>query len=253
MSAQYPSDCPNQATFRSQFAGGTYVVTDLANPNDNVRGCSWASSSDGKFTIRLGDNISIGSNQGSVMQANPLSAQIDLHQIGSGFLGHFYFTHTYDSGTSTVNGSTVNGVPSAVTSLDSGNWIGGNYVAAQVQHKVVGTWTPNIVFGAAAETYVIAVSVPNHGANAPSVTYRIDTGMINGQIIQIPQSCTISQASNGNRWVYLGSYILAPGAEVSLSNMVPGATGTNDVAFGSVVFVPSGGAATCGAAANIVG
>jgi hypothetical protein len=252
MAAQYPADCPNKTAFYTQFPSGGFVVTDLNNPNDNNRGCSWGTTSDGKFTIRLGDNISLGTNEGGAMQANPLTAQIDLHQIGAGFLGHFYFTHTYDSGTSTVNGNQVNAVPSAITSLSDGAWTGGTSVAAQIQHRVVGTWTPNIPYQSRAQTYAIIVSVPDHGANAPAVTYRIDLGTVNGQALG-STSCTISQASNGNRWVYLGTYTLSPGADVSLSNMVPGANGTKDVAFGTVVFEDTNNSVACGASASVTG
>jgi hypothetical protein len=257
MVAQYPADCPSQSAFYGQFSPGTYVVTSLNNPSQNTRGCAWSSTPDGKFTIQLGDNISIGSNYGGAMQANPLSAQIDLHQIGAGFLGHFYFTHTYDSGTTTItrNGTqvTIDGVQSATTSFDSGAWTGNTYVATQVQHRVVGTWTPHIPFQAAAQNYAIIVSVPDHGANAPSVAYHIDFGMQNAAPIGSGGTCAISQASNGNRWVYLGTYPLSPGADVTLSNMVPGATGTSDVAFGAVVFEPTNQTVTCGASATVTG
>ncbi len=257
MIAQYPADCPSQSAFYSQFPAGAYVVTDLNNPSQNTRGCKWSSTSDGKFTIQLGDNLSLAANYGGLMQANPLSAQIDLHQIGAGFLGHFYFTHTYDSGTTTVtvNGQqkTIAGVPSATTSLDGGAWTGNTYVGAQVQHRVVGTWTPNLPSQATAQNYAIIVSVPDHGANAPSVTYHIDFGMENAQPLGTGGSCAISQASNGNRWVYLGTYPLAAGADVSLSNMVPGANGTNDVAYGTVVFVPTNQTVACGASASVTG
>jgi hypothetical protein len=249
MVAQYPADCPNPAAFYSQFSAGTYVVTDLNDPQQNTRGCPWSATSDGKFTIRLGDNISIADNQGGVMQANPLSAQIDLHQIGSGFLGHFYFTHTYN-GTNEASASTLIPAESGTGGLDENT-----LVPAQVQHKVVGTWTPDIPYGTPAQSYAIIAAIPEHGANAPSVEYHIDQGEENGlPIVNGTATCpNVSQASNGNRWVYLGTKTLAPGADVWLDNMVAGADGTNDIAFSTIVFEPTSTMVTCGATAGVTG
>jgi hypothetical protein len=249
MVAQYPADCPDEGAFYAQFNSVPYVVTDLNDPDQNTRGCAWSSTSDGMFTIRLGDNISIDDNQAGFMQANPLSAQIDLHQIGAGFLGHYYFTHTYDG----------TGVTSAATEITAGqpSTDESTTVPAQVQHKVVGTWTPNIPYGTPAQTYEILAAIPDHGANAPSVTYHIDEGEVNGLPITNSQgaiptpTCVISQASEGNRWVYLGNYTLAPGADVWLDNMVANATGTNDVAFSTLVFVPASTNVSCGTAASL--
>jgi hypothetical protein len=241
MVPQYPADCPSQSAFYGQFGSIPYVVTDLNDPAQNTRGCSWTSKSDGKFTIRLGDNISVDDNENNVMQANPLSAQIDLHQAGAGFLGHFYFSHTYD-GTNDTSTNFGPGPDNVVSAL----------VPAQVQHKVTGVWTPTIPYGTAAQTYEILAAIPDHGANAPSVTYHIDAGDENGLPISTSTpTCQISQASQGNRWVYLGNYTLAPGADVWLDNMVPGAAGTNDIAFSTVVFVPTSTHVACGTGASL--
>lgn len=246
MTAQYPAYCPNEASFRDLLSAGTLIVTDLNNPSQNTRNCAW-SGSDGKFTIRLGDNISIDTNQGGVMQANPMSAQIDLHQIGAGFLGHFYFTHTYD-GTNKESATTTLSNGSSDSSL---NYKTNDLVPAQVQHKVTGTWIPDPSH-ISKQSYEMIVSIPDHGANAPSVTYHIYPGFNNGLPVGAPITCTLSQASSGNRWVDLGIYDLAPGAEVWLDNMVAGATGTNDVAFGTIIFEPRSSdgstAGSCGSA-----
>ncbi len=248
MVAQYPADCPSRSSVSGQFGAGMLVVTDLNNPSENTRGCVWANANgdatgnDGKFTIRLGDNISVSSNPNGALQQNPLSAQIDLHQIGAGFLGHFYFTHTY-------NGT---GVDSATeTLLTGGDEVPdlteeANDVPTDIQHKVVGTWTPGIT--SADETgfglWTVYASLPDHGANAPDVTYHIDYGVDStGQPVG-STTCHINQASDGNRFVDIGTYQLTPGSDVWLDNMVTNTSagdpmnGTKDVAFGSLIFVP---------------
>jgi len=257
MDAQYPADCPNETDFRDDLPTGTMIVTDLNDPLQNTRGCAWLKS-DGKFTIRLGDNIALSSNQGGAMQANPMSAQIDLHQIGAGFLGHFYFTHTYDLGSHTdpLTGDTDAGEQSATTTVipaDPDDASDPGYttyatVPAQVQHEVTGTWIPGIPSGTTAQSYAIIAAIPDHGANAADVTYHIDHGFTDsGQLIDSTvDTCEASQPSDGNTWMFLGTYTLGPGADVWLNNMVPGATGTSDVAFSSVIFMPTDTAYACG-------
>jgi hypothetical protein len=182
------------------------------------------------------------------MQANPLSAQIDLHQIGAGFLGHYYFTHTYD-GTNVK--SQINGEVPQVGPVDD-EWA---LVPTQVEHKVLGTWTPGIPYNAAPGLYTIIAALPANGAAAPSVTYHIDHGQKNGEPILASSTCTASQAGTGIRWIYLGTWNLAPGADVWLDNMVPGTDGTQDIAFSSLVFEPTtaGHSEPCGAAATVQG
>lgn len=241
MVPKYAPDCPNETAFKGQFTeetGSPLVVPSLNDPSDNTRGCAWGAS-DGKFTLRLGDNIVLDTNLSGKMQANPLTAQIDLHQIGSGFLGHIYFTHSYDSGTT----GSLNGVP-ANTFTDGGDQHWPAYVPAQVQHQVVGTWTPNIPASAGAQTYEIFVSIPDHGASEPNTVYHIDYGESsqNNHISGGSATCAVSQSTgnNNNTWKLIGDYTLYPGADVWLTNMVPGGNGNSDVAYGAVMFVPVG-------------
>lgn len=250
MNAQYPADCPSRSSVSGQFGAGMLVVTDLNDASQNTRGCAWANAqgnpngNDGKFTIRLGDNISLETNPNGALQQNPMSAQIDLHQIGAGFLGHFYFTHTYngagnDSATEQlIPGDPQEDIPPLTEQADD--------VPTDIQHKVVGTWTPDIT--TADETgfnlWTVYASVPDHGANAPDVTYHIDYGETSTGQPSGTTTCHINQASDGNRFVDIGTYNLTPGADVWLDNMVTNTSagdpmnGTKDVAFGSLIFVP---------------
>jgi hypothetical protein len=180
----------------------TQVVDDLADSADNVLGCTgqlWG----GKFTLRT------GFPSGSTYAAY---GQIDLHQLGAGYLGHSWFTHTYD----------------------------GSY--DEHYHEVVGTWTPNI--SQTNPTEVLA-HLTSHGSNA-SATYVIKPN--DGTGVEFP--CTINQdiSSGLDKWVYLGAYVLAPGAKVQLSNMVPGADGSVDIGYDAMAFkaLPSAPYHSCG-------
>ncbi|HEY3868636.1 MAG TPA: hypothetical protein VGM10_09815 [Actinocrinis sp.] len=247
---QYESDCPNEATFDGQFSIPPYVVTDLNDPDQNTRGCAWSTNggadADGKFTLRLGDNIAITGPNG--MQDNPATAQIDLHQLGTGFLGHIYFTHTYDSAS----------LPSDPVTPVSG-YSNSTSVPTDIANKVVGTWTPNIPLTAAPTWYTVYISVPDHGG-AATTTYVVDQGFNNGSTVG-SVFCSLTQSSPGTSgsdyWLDVGTFDLYPGADVRMSNMVSGATGSNDVSFGAMVFEPwssSGAPGGCsGAHANIQG
>jgi hypothetical protein len=195
----YPKSCSPFGTFPI-----TQVVDDLADSANNILGCPaqpWA----GKFTIRT------GSPPGS---AYAEYGQVDLHQLGAGYLGHSWFTHAYSAGGD----------------------------EEQLQ-KVVGTWTPNI---SDEHPYEILVHLTSHGSNYSQAEYIIKP---NGPVyVEFP--CTINQnISNGqDKWVYLGYYDLYPGARVQLSNIVSNADGSVDVGYDAMAFnlVNSVPAHSCG-------
>ncbi|GAA1965128.1 hypothetical protein GCM10009838_23240 [Catenulispora subtropica] len=73
----HPADCG------SQPGPGAVIVDELANPGQNVAGCTGMTwSNGGTFTLSYATDSS----------GNPIAA-IDTHQIGAGFGGHAYFTH----------------------------------------------------------------------------------------------------------------------------------------------------------------
>ncbi|MEH1128059.1 golvesin C-terminal-like domain-containing protein [Micromonospora sp. CPCC 206061] len=189
------------------FSGppGTLVVDDLTSSAENVL-CSGSQAWGGKFTLR------IGYPSGYLWTDY---AAVDLHQI-SGYFGHAWFTHAYDPEVTYPQGGVAK-----------------NY------HQVVGTWTPNIT---TAGTYEIVAHLPSHGANIPEATYLIDPNSGLGE----PWKCKINQQAVTeweDHWVHLGTYPLRPGARVQLDNMIQNATGTVDIAYDAIAFVPkpSGG------------
>ncbi|MGR6322824.1 hypothetical protein Q2K19_11415 [Micromonospora soli] len=194
----YPKVCtPFSAT-------GALIVDDLADSSMNPLGCagqSWG----GKFTLRL------GSPAGDLMSFH---ADIDLHQLGAGYLGHMWFSHSMDP----------------------------DYAGL---HKIVGTWTPNIRSGTS--SWDIVVHLPSHGANETGASYYIERGR---GVAGDPAECPINQDAETlgvDRWVSLGRYTLGPGARVQLSNMIAGSTGDVDIAWDAMAFVPASGTAkNCG-------
>jgi hypothetical protein len=177
---------------------GTLIVDDLTNSADNAL-CP-GQVWGGKFTLR------IGYPSGYIWTDY---AQVDVHQI-AGFLGHAWFTHAYDPDVTYAQGGTAN-----------------NY------HRAAGTWTPNITV---AGNYDIVVHLMSHGANAV-VDYIVNPNDGTG----LTWPCRIDQGAftNGqDAWVHLGATVLHPGARVQMNNLVQDATGTVDVGYDAIAFVP---------------
>ncbi|MDW5328524.1 hypothetical protein [Plantactinospora sp. KLBMP9567] len=194
---QYPRRC-------TPFASSpTLIVDDLGDSSRNLLGCAgqqWG----GKFTLRP------GFRSGTV---NTEYGQVDLHQLGAGYLGHAWFSHAYD-------GEDAQGQPT--------DWAR--------THQVVGTWTPYLL---TTGTYDVVAHLPSHGANIPNATYVIKP--VPGEPENI-QTCVIDQdaVTRGvDRWVHLGQYTFAPGGRVQLSNMIENTYGTVDVAWDAMAFIPA--------------
>jgi hypothetical protein len=145
-------------------------------------------------------------------------AQVDLHQQGSGYMGHIWFTHGVNS-------------------------------SGAVKHGITGSWNPDLDLNPGqTEWYHIIAHQPSHGANWTSARYTVQPR----PLAALQPSCAIDQdPSTGDfgsdRWVEIGTYQLGPGAQVSLSNL--GAPTTADVGYDAMAFVPVGqtsGSASCG-------
>jgi hypothetical protein len=186
----YPTSCTPFST-----AATTLIVDDLTDSSNNVLGCAgrpWG----GKFTLRT------GYPPGSTYAAY---GQVDLHQLGAGYLGHSWFSHAYHFETS----------------------------SDRDHHQVIGTWTPDITN---ADVYDILVHLTSHGSTLFTASYIIKGNGPNGG----EQECDINQnLSDGNdKWAYLGKYAMYAGGRVQLSNNAPGGDGTVDVGYDAMAFVP---------------
>jgi hypothetical protein len=61
--------------------------------------------------------------------------------------------------------------------------------------------------------------------------------------------CVVSQDTNGvDKWAYLGTWSLQPGARVLLSNIISGGNGSTDISYDALAFMSASGTTThtCG-------
>ncbi|MFJ8111087.1 hypothetical protein [Streptomyces sp. NPDC096132] len=180
----YPPNCTV-----SGLPDGALIVDDVPAGTPVVRpGCTNSWTNSGTFTLGFANN--------GVETVYP--AKIDLHQLGAGFGGHFYFGHTRADD------------------------------AKGQRLKITGDWKLNKSLTGRAK---VMVHLPDHGAQTKYAKYRITTR--NGT-----RTKTISQPGSGNRWVELGIYAFDNVPEVQLDTITPNGTGDEDIAFDAVAFVP---------------
>lgn len=207
------------------------MIDDMNDPSVNLLGCP-GQARGGKFTLEagypIGDSYLTTDGLGSNVCYWSYYGQVDLHQLGAGYLGHMYFTHVYANDASDACGDL-------------------NSPAQRNVHQVVGTWIPNLT---AAGRYQIMVHLPSHGADTYDAKYTIYTGPVRQDS---PATCDVNQETNGaDEWVSLGTYQLSPGSQVQLSNMVDSSStvpsdGSVDIAFDAMAFinVPSSSSVPC--------
>ncbi len=186
----------------SNLPASAVIVGDTASSIPSPYGCgeSW-SNNGGTMTWKFGSD-------GGSPATYP--SKIDLHQIGSGYSGHFWFTHTLPSSSASPGG---NQPPQA-----------GN---ADLQ--ITGTWTPS----SSVKGWVrIMAAVPGEGAWDPQASYRINLG--NGTT----EYRVVNQGYQTDTWVSLGFFNLSSGASVSLSNVTYSGLG-DDIAWDAMAFIPA--------------
>ncbi|MFJ4201840.1 transglycosylase SLT domain-containing protein [Streptomyces sviceus] len=187
---------PHPAACTSTLPANALVVDDVPNTVKFRVGGSNPCAGERNWTSRGSLRFTFGSAQQNGATVYP--SKIDFHQLGAGFGGHFWLTHTR--------------APSYTDSV------------------VTGTWTPDRKIGGWAE---VMVHLPDHEANTPSATYRIDVG--DGTVVEK----TISQDTGGrNTWVSLGSYEFKGTPSVSLSSATADGTGDASIAWDALAFVP---------------
>ncbi|MFJ4534368.1 hypothetical protein ACIP39_00085 [Streptomyces tibetensis] len=129
-------------------------------------------------------------------------AKADLHQIGGGYGGHFWYTHTR-------NDAHLGGTTSGPMTIR-------------------GTWIPNGTFDLAK----VYVHVPDTGAQTKQAHYSV-SGVAGGT-----RDVVVDQDGNNNTWVSLGAYKFTGTPGVTLVNYADGGTADQDVAYGAVAFQP---------------
>ncbi|MFY4721041.1 hypothetical protein [Streptomyces sp. LaBMicrA B280] len=169
---------------------GAHVVASVPNGTETWSDCGQAISS-GSFQFTFYPSTT----------GLHYEAKADLHQVGGGFGGHFWYTHTR-------NESHLGG-PGGLMDID-------------------GTWT----LGEQMDLAQVWVHVPDTGAQTTRAHYVVN-GASGG-----PYSRYVNQNANSGKWVSLGAYKFTGTPSVSLSNYTPDGSADKDIAFGAVAFQP---------------
>jgi hypothetical protein len=205
----YDRECATFNEWKNPQRDATKKVSVVYNLNDTGQynlGCDDVGTQNGKFTLRLGDPA------GSPDSA-PYAA-IDLHQLGTGYKGHVWYTYIY---------------------------------RGEPKRKVVGSWIPELDLQPGERTrFDVVVHLPSHGADAEHAEYLVTTGAIGSQVTcdlepdEETQSAIPGVLGRG-KWVYLGAWEMGRGAQVQLSNVgVSTWAGADSVAWDAVAFIPIG-------------
>ena len=180
----YPPNCTT-----SGLPSNALIVDDVPQGTPVVRpGCTNSWTNSGTFSFDF-------SNNGT---ESTYPSKVDLHQLGAGFGGHFYFGHTRMAD-------------------EKG-----------MRLKAEGIWKLNQELKSQAK---VMVHLPDHGAHTKYATYEIKTGSGSKYV-------KISQPGSSNRWVSLGAFRFNNVPEVRLNTITSDGTGDEDIAFDAVAFVP---------------
>lgn len=132
-------------------------------------------------------------------------AKVDLHQIGGGFGGHFFFAHSHSD--------------------------------ANTPMKVTGTYTPAARFDGWVR---VLVHLPDHGARTQQAHYRIHTGNSRYGDNDGVVDRYIPMRRMEHSWINLGTYEFDNSGEqyVELSNITQDGLGLDNVTWDALAFVP---------------
>ncbi|RDD85151.1 hypothetical protein [Streptomyces parvulus] len=192
----YPPACTP-----SGLPANAMIIDDLPAGTPSVRpGCpntGW--NNEGSFSLDFGQGEAGVGHDGSPSTVWP--AKVDLHQLGAGFGGHFYFGHTRRDDT---HGRRMN---------------------------ITATWKLNQPVDGPAK---VMVHLPDHGAHTALARYEVVTKLGT-------RSKVINQQGTGNRWVSLGGFMFDQAPEIRLTTLTRDGTGLQDIAFDAVAVVPIDG------------
>ncbi|MEU0301872.1 hypothetical protein ABZ252_20745 [Streptomyces sp. NPDC006175] len=192
----YPPRCTT-----SGLPSNAMIIDDVPAGTPSVRpGCPNSGWTDqGTFSLDFGDGEPGVGYDGSASTVWP--AKVDLHQLGAGFGGHFYFGHTRKD--------------------DS--------VGRRLE--MTATWKLDRPVDGPAK---VMVHLPDHGAQTARARYEVVTKAGT-------RSKVVDQRGTGNRWVSLGGFMFDRAPEIRLSTITPDGTGEQDIAFDAVAVVPIDG------------
>ncbi|MFE4373223.1 hypothetical protein ACFRMN_34300 [Streptomyces sp. NPDC056835] len=193
----YPPNCS-----RSGLPSRAMIIDDLPGGTPSVRpSCAnsdWSNA--GSFSLDFGAGEAGVAHDGTTI-STVWPAKVDLHQLGAGFGGHFYFGHTRQND------------------------------AKGERLKMTATWKLNQAVNGAAKVWV---HLPDHGAHTKYAEYKVDTKY--GTKTRV-----VSQPGSSNRWVPIGAFMFDAAPVVRLSTTTKDGTGDQDIAFDAIAVEPIAG------------
>lgn len=186
----YPSDCS-----LTKLPSGSLIIDDV--PSSTFSACSKTWTNSGSLTFSF-PRVANGT----------YPAKSDLHQIGAGFGGHFWFAHTWST------------PPDDPTDDYS-------------RMELSGTWKLNKALTGWAR---VLVYVPDHGAQSHDAEYTVNTGTV------VERRSVVEDDEVGS-WRSLGVFQFDGTPTVSLSNgtgnqLAGTQEGVQDIAWDAVAFEP---------------
>ncbi|MEV8015872.1 hypothetical protein AB0O76_05860 [Streptomyces sp. NPDC086554] len=192
----YPPNCTTAG-----LPSNAMIIDDVPAGTPSVRpSCvngGWTNQ--GSFSMDFGEAEAGVEPGGAIGEVWP--SKVDLHQLGAGFGGHFYFGHTRQ------------------------NDAKGQRLQATAQWKL-----GKAVNGPAK----VLVHLPDHGAQTRYAKYEIETA--HGTRTRV-----LDQRGDKNRWVSIGGYMFDGAPAIRLSTTTRDGTGDEDVAFDAVAVAPIDG------------
>ncbi|WP_326844471.1 SGNH/GDSL hydrolase family protein (plasmid) [Streptomyces sp. NBC_01558] len=170
---------------------GSVVVDSVPDGTETWSSCGKSRSS-GTFQFNF------NATQGPGV-SGPYEAKGDLHQVGGGYQGHYWYTHTRDP-----------------------KHLGGSTGPMTIK----GTWT----LGQSLNWARVLVHLPDTGAQTRQAAYTVD-----GSDTTSKQRVVLQSAGG---WVSIGAFHFTGTPKVSLSNTTGDGTGDEDVAWDAVAFQP---------------
>ncbi|MWV75544.1 GDSL-type esterase/lipase family protein [Rathayibacter rathayi] len=191
-SRAFPVACRDGVGKMSGLPADALLIDDVPSNATPSRSDCAAKASNGSFAFSF-FRSSLGQYPG----------KIDLHQLGTGANGHFYFAHTRPASNAMTN-------PSGTATIN-------------------GTWTLD---HSLSQWGRVLVHMPDHGAWTQQAEYTIDLG--NGT----KKTRVALQRNYANTWISLGVFSFAGTPKVSLSNVSHDGDGVDDVAWDAIAIQP---------------
>ncbi|WP_234341549.1 Tat pathway signal protein [Streptomyces sp. NRRL S-646] len=175
------------------------LVVDSVPAGTNTWSSCGKTTSDGSFEFTFyPDPGATGPGLGQY------DAKADLHQIGGGYQGHFWYAHSRDA-----------------------DHLGGS----SGRMTVLGDW--KLKSAVSEGQAAIYAHIPDTGAQARDAVYEVPTAL------GVAKVKVNQDANEANKWVYLGAFRFNDSApEVRLSNSTYSGSGDDDIAWDAMAFVP---------------